>query len=338
MTTTTPTVSELMSKESREVASFLGWIYEHSYWVAEDFCKGDLTKYTTVSELAAAMKATVDAAPRAKKMELLCAHPDLCEKVGKLETLTEESRDEQSRSGLQSLTEEELASFNKMNTAYRDKCGFPLILAVRNATKQTVLAGLEGRLRNSVETEFNVAMQQVHKIAWMRLLSKINTEDAQGFLTCHVLDTANGIPGELFVKNPDHRFVTFDSMDTFLYAAKNMRITLTRLSPPESAGVIGEFVTNDDGRMDCGPALKGGKEFLVGVYEWTFYVGDVSTSLFKRSIYFYPTRSSQYNVGPWTFRSQYFASLGTFTSGQPFVDVVPLRFGIDNPDDHYHGK
>jgi 5-hydroxyisourate hydrolase-like protein (transthyretin family) len=59
-----------------------------------------------------------------------------------------------------------------------------------------------------------------------------------------------------------------------------MRITLTRLSPPESAGVIGEFVTNDDGRLEGGPALKGGKEFTVGVYEWTFYVADVSFFFF----------------------------------------------------------
>jgi hydroxyisourate hydrolase len=91
-----------------------------------------------------------------------------------------------------------------------------------------------------------------------------------------------------------------------------MRIELHRL---ESAGtkttriLLGTYVTNDDGRLPGGrPALQGGKEFTTGVYEWTFYVGD------------------------------YFASMGmhSFTSGQPFLDVVPLRFGIDNPDDHYH--
>lgn len=191
-----PSMKELMAKGPAEVASYLGGIYEHSAWVAEALCRaGNLAQYTTVSTLAAAMKVIVDASPRERKLELLCAHPDLCEKVGKLQSLTNESRDEQSRSGLQSMTEEELSSFSKWNEAYRSKCGFPFILAVRNATKQTVLAGLEGRLKNSVETEFNVAIQQVHKIAWMRLLSKINTEDAQGFLTCHVLDTANGIPG-----------------------------------------------------------------------------------------------------------------------------------------------
>jgi hypothetical protein len=67
-------------------------------------------------------------------------------------------------------------------------------------------------------------------------------------------------------------------------AAANMRITLERLSPPETAGVIGEFVTNDDGRLTGGPALKGGKEFTVGVYEWAFYVGDVRSTVIARHV------------------------------------------------------
>jgi 5-hydroxyisourate hydrolase-like protein (transthyretin family) len=75
---------------------------------------------------------------------------------------------------------------------------------------------------------------------------------------------------------------------------------------------VGEFLTDDDGRLMGGPALRGGgtegeKEFVVGTYEWTFYVAG------------------------------YFASLGTTPfPGTPFLDAVPLRFGIDNPDDHYH--
>jgi 2-oxo-4-hydroxy-4-carboxy-5-ureidoimidazoline decarboxylase len=278
------TVKDLLSKPSAEIASFLGGIYEHSAWVAEALVKDaeSLASIETISQLAAAMKAIVNKSSKDQKMELLCAHPDLCEKVGKLEMLTVESQEEQSRSGLQSLTDAELERFNSLNGAYRDQCGFPFILAVRNATKHTVLAALGGRVQHTPEQEFMVALEQVHKIAWMRLLSKIDTSDAQGFLTCHVLDTGNGCPAE------------------------KMRIHLHRLSPPEMAGLVGEFVTNDDGRLEGGPALKGGKEFTVGQYEWTFFCGE------------------------------YFASKGTFTSGQPFLDTIPLRFGIDNPDDHYH--
>jgi 2-oxo-4-hydroxy-4-carboxy-5-ureidoimidazoline decarboxylase len=276
-----PTVTELLAKSDNEIIAFLGGIYEHSSWVAQDLVKVDTSAIRTVTGLANAMKSIVDGSSQDRKMELLRAHPDLCEKVGKLEELTKESREEQSRAGLQSLTEDEVTLFNKYNTEYREKFGFPFILAVRNASKNTVLSALEGRVGNPNEVEFVGALQQVHKIAWMRLLSSLNTDDAQGFLTCHVLDTANGCP------------------------AAKMRIHLHRLSPPEGAGLIGEYITNDDGRLEGGPALKG-KDFQVGTYEWTFYVAD------------------------------YFASRGTPFPGTPFLDEVPLRFGIDNPDDHYH--
>jgi hydroxyisourate hydrolase len=87
-----------------------------------------------------------------------------------------------------------------------------------------------------------------------------------------------------------------------------MKIELHRLSSPlEGLPTVDmEFVTNEDGRLEGGPALSGGTVFTVGVYELIFYSGD------------------------------YFASKGTFTAGTPFLDVIPIRFGIDNPDDHYH--
>lgn len=191
-----PTVQELLSKSPDEISSFLGGIYEHSAWVAEAFvAQGAHDGIDSVTALATALKSIVDGSTHDKKLALLRAHPDLCEKVSTLEKLTKESQEEQGRSGLQSLTEEELERFTKHNNEYKAKCSFPFILAVRNVTKYTVLAALEGRVENSVEKEFVIALQQVHKIAWMRLLAKINTDDAKGFLTCHVLDTANGIPG-----------------------------------------------------------------------------------------------------------------------------------------------
>ena len=274
---------EIASKSPEEIVELLDGIYEHSEWVAQELArKENLTSMETVTALALAMKSIVDGASHERKLELLCNHPDLCERADKIKELTKESQEEQSKSGLQLLTDKEQDTFQKHNTAYRSKFGFPFILAVRNSTKFTVLAGLSGRLANRLEKEVNIALEQVHKIAWMRLLAMINTDDAKGFLTCHVLDTANGL------------------------GANKMRIHLQRLSPPEFAGFIGEYFTNSEGRLEKGPALNGGKEFKVGVYEWTFFVGD------------------------------YFASMGMFTAGTQFLDTIPLRFGIDNPDDHYH--
>ena len=283
-----PTVKELFLKPADEIQTFLGGVYEHSAWVAEQLIlqknnNNTDTNYETVTELANAMKQIVNNADNETKLKLLRAHPDLCEKVGstKLEELTEASREEQSNAGLQSLTDEELERFTTLNKAYKEKFGFPFILAVRNATKHTVLGAMAVRVSNSEQEEFTQALTQVHKIAWMRLLQSLDTSDAKGFLTCHVLDTAKGCP------------------------AAGMRIELFDLSGDGSSSRIGSFVTNADGRLDGGPALKGGTEFVVGRYEWVFHVGD------------------------------YFAG-DLSVSGTPFLDTVPLRFGIDNPDDHYH--
>ena len=204
-----PTVKELLEMSKEDITQFLGGIYEHSSWVAEELVskQGDAcSSISTVTELAAAMKSIVEEASQEQKMALLVAHPDLCEKVGSgdggessgFSALTKESQEEQSSAGLQSLTEEELERFTSLNNAYKEKFKFPFILAVRNASKHTVLSALEGRVPNSVEKEFVQAIEQVHKIAWMRLLSKLNTDEAAGFLTCHVLDTANGIPGAYY--------------------------------------------------------------------------------------------------------------------------------------------
>eukprot|EP00536_Pseudo-nitzschia_multiseries_P013580 jgi/Psemu1/212078/e_gw1.589.12.1 len=283
------TVSELLAKPPEFIVEVLGGIYEpeDSPWVLETFVARELGggaggDISTVTQLASALKAHVDTASDEQKLALLSAYPDLCHKVEALKELPLYSQEEQSRSGLQSLSAAELENFGKMNKAYKDRHGFPFILAVRNASKSTVLSALEGRLNHSSpQKEFHVALEQVHKIAWMRLLTKVKSDKAKGFLTCHVLDTANGIPAE------------------------NMKIVLTRLTPEESAGVVGEFITNDDGRLEGGPALKG-EDFTVGTYQWDFYAAD------------------------------YFVGRGNFMNGTPFLDVIPLRFGIDNPDDHYH--
>jgi 2-oxo-4-hydroxy-4-carboxy-5-ureidoimidazoline decarboxylase len=282
------TLASLLTLTHSEIVTYLKGIYENSSWVAEglvirpkdvDGKELPIESVSTVGDLWRAMKYIVDTAPYEQKLELLRAHPDLC--CEKLESLSASSQLEQTSSGLQSLTDEEKVRFATMNAQYKSKFGFPFILAVRHATKYTVLAALEGRLRHEVDVEFPAALMQVHKIAWMRLLQAIHIDNPKGFLTCHVLDTANGVP------------------------AANMRVQLHRLRPKEHAGFLAEYRTNDDGRLPSGPALKG-TDFIVGTYEWTFFVGD------------------------------YFASRGNYISGVPFLDQVPIQFGLDDPDEHYH--
>ena len=195
-----PSITEVISLPRSELLLFLSDIYEKSPWVAEEFCNSLLTRETTIEtvrELLVMMHGAVDAAPREKRLELLKSHPDLCEKVENMAELTAASREEQGKAGLQTLTAEERSRFLVTNKKYRDKFGFPFILAVRKVSKYTVMSALNGRLGNSSDVEFAAALEQVRKIAWMRLLAAIDVTESKGFLTCHVLDTANGCPGKL---------------------------------------------------------------------------------------------------------------------------------------------
>ncbi len=99
-----------------------------------------------------------------------------------------------------------------------------------------------------------------------------------GFLTTHILDTANGCP------------------------AHGVKIELYRLSDDAREHVV-TMVTNDDGRTDQ-PVIAQG-ELAVGTYELVFLIGD------------------------------YFAGDGKKLANS-FIDVVPIRFGIAEPDEHYH--
>lgn len=93
-----------------------------------------------------------------------------------------------------------------------------------------------------------------------------------GKLTTHILDTAHGKP------------------------AAGVRVVLQRVGADESLSVLGEAVTNSDGRTD-GPLLSE-EAFGVGTYVLNFYIG------------------------------------AYFSEG--FLDVVPIRFRIADAGAHYH--
>jgi 2-oxo-4-hydroxy-4-carboxy-5-ureidoimidazoline decarboxylase len=76
---------------------------------------------------------------------------------------------EQSSAGLGRLTDDEYARFERLNAAYREKFGFPFIIAVRMHDKRAILAAFETRLGNSVDDEVQAALAQIADIARLRL-------------------------------------------------------------------------------------------------------------------------------------------------------------------------
>jgi 2-oxo-4-hydroxy-4-carboxy-5-ureidoimidazoline decarboxylase len=144
-----------------------GPLYEHSPWVAEQAYVR--RPFEGVDGLHDAMVSAVDAAPEARRMALIQAHPDLAGKAAVAGELTRESTREQSSAGLNRLTPEEYQEFQRLNLAYRQRFGFPLIFAVREHTKESILAGAQERLRHPRQREVQTALAEIFKIARLRL-------------------------------------------------------------------------------------------------------------------------------------------------------------------------
>ena len=134
-----------------------GSIYEHSPWVAERAWAAGITEAQDEIETMAEMMARiVDQAA-------------LSEKAAISGDLTPASTSEQAGAGLDQCTEEEFCQFQAYNRAYRDKFGFPFIMAVKNSNRHEILAGFAARLHNDRENEFARALTEIDRIARFRL-------------------------------------------------------------------------------------------------------------------------------------------------------------------------
>ncbi len=165
------------SRVSRdEFLAIFGGVYEHSPWIAEkvyDTKLKDVGGLTDAGNDADAlhelMAEAVNQSGREPQLALLRAHPDLAGKLAVRGELTEESTSEQASADLGNCTPEEFAEFQKLNDTYKEKFGFPFILAVRGYHRTDILEIFRARVNNDPETEFNEALTQVHRIALLRL-------------------------------------------------------------------------------------------------------------------------------------------------------------------------
>lgn len=149
------------------IARYAG-IYEHSPWVAEHIAElaADIEDSGRLAEL---MADCVDNADTEKQLKLIRAHPDLAGKAQIEGELTEDSAAEQTSAGLHKCTKIQYERFQALNDAYKDKFGFPFIMAVRGSNCTEILEAFSARLKNDYDTEFETALTEIHKIARLRL-------------------------------------------------------------------------------------------------------------------------------------------------------------------------
>jgi 2-oxo-4-hydroxy-4-carboxy-5-ureidoimidazoline decarboxylase len=272
MTGPVQTLSSLNGLTAPSFVAALGEVFEFAPWVAEATAAG--RPYSTVTALHDAMMQAVRRAVPRRQLAFIGGHPELGSRIKRAD-LTDHSQSEQGGLGLDRLSAEEFERFNRLNSAYRKKFGFPFIVCVRRHTRDSILRQFERRLAHDVAAEREAALHEIGLITRLRLVALVDGPGipvTTGRLSTHVLDTDKGRP------------------------APGVRIALHEIGGSARA-LLKEGVTNSDGRTDA--PLIAGEPLRIGTYELTFHMGD------------------------------YFGGAG-------FLDVVPIRFCIAEPEGHYH--
>lgn len=145
----------------------LGGVFEHSPWVAERVVTQ--RPFASVEKLHAAMVAAIEAAGPEVQLRLIRAHPELAGKAAVRGEMTQESNREQKGAGLDQCSPEEFASIQSLNAQYQDKFKHPFIVAVRGHTRQSVIALVTQRLKNSAAEEHAECLKQIYRIGELRL-------------------------------------------------------------------------------------------------------------------------------------------------------------------------
>lgn len=151
----------------------LGGAFEHSSWVAEKAWAA--RPFASVDALHAAMVAIVQCLPREGRIAFLCAHPELAGKEAEAGTMTRESESEQASAGLDALSRHEIDELRGLNTRYRERHGFPFIIAVRRYRKATIFEQLRCRIERDTESELTESLAQIAAITRLRVNALVAT-------------------------------------------------------------------------------------------------------------------------------------------------------------------
>lgn len=274
------TLAALNDAPSSAFVAALGGIFEHAPWVAA--AAAGRRPFATLADLFEAMRRVVRESNDEHRASLLRGHPELGGAAARSGNMTAESVAEQADAGLDRLSGEREAEFDRLNALYRERFGMPFIICVRRHGRDSVLSEFRRRIALEPEAEREGALAEVFRIAALRLDAQVAGPDrlpVAGRLSTHVLDTASGLPAE------------------------GVAIDLVEIAR-DGERPVASAVSDAGGRTD--PPLVGGRPIPIGTYELRFRLGD------------------------------YFRGRGVVLPEPAFLDIVPVRFGVAEPERHYH--
>src|SRR5882724_2648591 len=113
---------QISSLSRDEFAEVIGPVFEHSPWIAQ--AAWLRRPFAGLESLQRGLCAIVQESGTERQLTLIRAHPDLVGRAAQAGTLTPASSIEQGSAGLNALSAEEIAAFQKSNREYREKFGF----------------------------------------------------------------------------------------------------------------------------------------------------------------------------------------------------------------------
>src|SRR5258708_1332399 len=116
------TIAGLSWLNRGDFVRIIGPVFEHSPWIAE--AAWAKRPFADLETLHRALCEVVESAGMERQLALIRAHPDLVGRAALAGALTAASTSEQASAGLDRLTPEEIATFQRCNAAYREKFGF----------------------------------------------------------------------------------------------------------------------------------------------------------------------------------------------------------------------
>jgi 2-oxo-4-hydroxy-4-carboxy-5-ureidoimidazoline decarboxylase len=160
-------IAALNAMDPSRFTESVGRVFEHAPWVAAR--AATKRPFADRDALHAAMVKIVLSAGAAEQLDLIRGHPELAGKAAIAGAMTAESKSEQGGAGLDRLTPEQFERFHALNAAYRQKFGFPFILAVKGRNAAEILSIFAARVGNDIDAERQEALAQIARVSGFRL-------------------------------------------------------------------------------------------------------------------------------------------------------------------------
>ncbi|RZS36345.1 OHCU decarboxylase [Herbihabitans rhizosphaerae] len=161
------TLDQVNQMSREEFTRRFSVLFQNGSWIAEE--ARHARPFDGVYAMRHAFHNVLFDAPDDRQLELIKSYPDLAGKALVEKVLGPESLRDQCAAGLDRLTFEEYDRFHDLTEAYHEKFGFPLVICVRENTKEAIFATAEARLANSPAQERATALVEIAKIANLRL-------------------------------------------------------------------------------------------------------------------------------------------------------------------------